>query len=94
MPDVAGHEISVFFLAFFHNDFIKHNIFRIGKFNVQRLRVNVNAVIVKFVQNIFYDLFRESKFRAQQNVAVFFKDLFVKNGNDKAVQYQFQDLTG
>ena len=47
MLDIAGHQISILFFPFFHDDFIKDPVFRIGKFNIEFFCINIKPPLMK-----------------------------------------------
>ncbi len=47
MFDIAGHQISILFLTFFHGDFIKDPVFRIGEFNIEFFCIDIKPPLMK-----------------------------------------------
>lgn len=47
MLDIAGHKISILFFSFFHDNFIKDPVFRIGKFHIEFFCIDIKPPLMK-----------------------------------------------
>lgn len=52
MPDISCYKVCVLCFSLFHNNLVKHPVFRVRQFNIKMFRIHINPFTLNIFQHI------------------------------------------